>query len=107
MLFSYRIYTPFNETSSDTFTKSWNAIANSLILITVVILMTTLLIVLYKNRYYKVKNDLLCTFSIGADSPYNSFCLGDNWMAYSLHFHAHVFVRIFIFRVSNLDFIFV
>lgn len=50
----YLIYTPFNETSTDTFTKSWNAIANSLILISVVIVMTMILICLYKYSFYKV-----------------------------------------------------
>lgn len=50
----YLIYTPFHETSADTGTKIWNAIGNSLILLVVVIIMTFLLIFLYKNRCYKI-----------------------------------------------------
>ena len=48
------MYTPFHEDSPETSTKAWNAIANSLILMSVIVAMTILLIVLYKKRYYKV-----------------------------------------------------
>lgn len=53
-LFCNRVYTPFHEQSSDTGTKLWNALANSMILMTVIVLMTILLIFLYKKRFYKV-----------------------------------------------------
>lgn len=49
-----RIYTPFHELSSDTGTKIWDALANSLILMTFIVLMTILLIFLYKKRCYKI-----------------------------------------------------
>jgi len=49
----YLVYTPFHELSDDTSTKLWNAVANALLLITVVIIMTFLLIVLYKYKFYK------------------------------------------------------
>lgn len=49
----YLIYTPFHETSEDTSTKIWNAVGNSSILLGVIILMTCLLILLYKKRFYK------------------------------------------------------
>lgn len=52
----YLVYTPFHETSRETFTIVWNAVANSLILISVVIIMTMVLIALYKYRFYKVIN---------------------------------------------------
>jgi presenilin 1 len=48
------VYTPFHEDSPDTGTKVWNAVANSLILMAVIVAMTVLLIVLYKYRCYKV-----------------------------------------------------
>jgi cytochrome bd-type quinol oxidase subunit 2 len=48
------VYTPFHEDSPDTSTKVWNALANSLILMAVIVVMTVLLIVLYKYRCYKV-----------------------------------------------------
>ncbi|CAO1432362.1 unnamed protein product [Diamesa hyperborea] len=50
----YLLYTPFHETSSDTGTKVWNALANSAILMVVIIIMTIVLILLYKYRCYKV-----------------------------------------------------
>jgi cytochrome bd-type quinol oxidase subunit 2 len=52
--FCYSVYTPFHEESPDTSTKAWNAIANSLILMAVIVVMTVLLIVLYKYHCYKV-----------------------------------------------------
>ncbi|XP_055903836.1 presenilin homolog isoform X1 [Eupeodes corollae] len=50
----YLLYTPFHESSPDPGTKFWNAIANSLILMVVIVVMTVFLIVLYKNRCYKI-----------------------------------------------------
>lgn len=51
--FTHRLYTPFHELSSDPGTKIWNALANSMILMAVIVVMTILLIVLYKKRCYK------------------------------------------------------
>ena len=48
-----RVYTPFHEETNDSGTKAWQAVANSLILMGVVVLMTVILIVLYKYRFYK------------------------------------------------------
>ena len=48
------VYTPFHEDSPDTGTKVWNAVANSLILMSMIVVVTVLVIVLYKNRCYKV-----------------------------------------------------
>ena len=48
-----RVYTPFHEDSPDTGTKVWNAVANSAILLGVIVLMTVFLILLYKYRCYK------------------------------------------------------
>lgn len=49
----YLVYTPFHEKSDDAGTKLWNALANSLILMCVVVIMTFLLILLYKYKFYK------------------------------------------------------
>lgn len=49
----YLVYTPFHEDSPDTGTKVWNAVANSAILLGVIVLMTVFLILLYKYRCYK------------------------------------------------------
>ncbi|KAL7731668.1 hypothetical protein ACLKA6_000960 [Drosophila palustris] len=50
----YLLYTPFHELSPEPSVKLWNALANSLILMSVVVLMTILLIVLYKKRCYRI-----------------------------------------------------
>ncbi|KAK0088719.1 hypothetical protein PV326_004745 [Microctonus aethiopoides] len=51
----YLLYTPFHDNSADTttLTKIWQALANSLILICVIVCMTVVLIVLYKYRCYR------------------------------------------------------
>ncbi|XP_016970047.1 presenilin homolog isoform X3 [Drosophila rhopaloa] len=50
----YLLYTPFHEQSPEPSVKFWNALANSLILMSVVVVMTILLIVLYKKRCYRI-----------------------------------------------------
>ncbi|GLV43332.1 Presenilin [Carabus blaptoides fortunei] len=60
----YLIYTPFHEISNETSTKVWNAVANSLILMAVIIVMTIFLIVLYKYRCYKVIHGWLIVSSL-------------------------------------------
>ncbi|XP_017862482.1 PREDICTED: presenilin homolog isoform X1 [Drosophila arizonae] len=50
----YLLYTPFHELSPEPSIKFWNALGNSLILMSVVVVMTILLIVLYKKRCYRV-----------------------------------------------------
>ncbi|KAJ8896564.1 hypothetical protein PR048_001908 [Dryococelus australis] len=60
----YLVYTPFHEDSPDTSTKVWNAVANSLILMAVIVVMTVLLIVLYKNRCYKIIHGWLILSSL-------------------------------------------
>ncbi|KAM0727181.1 Presenilin-like protein [Formica fusca] len=60
----YLVYTPFHEDSSDTSTKVWQAFANSLILMSVIVLMTVILIILYKYRFYKVIHGWLIISSL-------------------------------------------
>uniref|UniRef100_U5EXI3 Presenilin n=1 Tax=Corethrella appendiculata TaxID=1370023 RepID=U5EXI3_9DIPT len=50
----YLLYTPFHEISDDAGTKIWNALANSMILMSVIVIMTIVLIILYKYRCYKI-----------------------------------------------------
>lgn len=60
----YLVYTPFHEDSSDTSTKVWQAFANSLILMSVIVFMTVILIILYKYRFYKVIHGWLIISSL-------------------------------------------
>ncbi|XP_045453270.1 presenilin-1 [Melitaea cinxia] len=60
----YLAYTPFHEESPHAVTKVWNALANSMILLSVIALMTVLLIVLYKKRCYKVIHGWLILSSL-------------------------------------------
>lgn len=61
---SFRAYTPFHEESPSAVTKVWNALANSMILLSVMALMTVLLIVLYKKRCYKTIHGWLILSSL-------------------------------------------
>lgn len=60
----FLLYTPFHETSPEPSTKVLNAVANSLILMSVVIVMTVFLILLYKYRCYKVIHGWLIMSSL-------------------------------------------
>jgi len=60
----YLVYTPFHEDSPDTGTKVWNAIANSAILLCVIVVMTVFLILLYKYRCYKIIHGWLILSSL-------------------------------------------
>ncbi|CAL7949773.1 unnamed protein product [Xylocopa violacea] len=60
----YLVYTPFHEDSADTSTKAWQALANSLILMSLIVVMTVILIVLYKYKFYKVIHGWLIISSL-------------------------------------------
>jgi presenilin 1 len=49
----YLLYTPFHELSDSTGSKIWDAVRNSMILMCVIVVMTVVLILLYKYRCYK------------------------------------------------------
>lgn len=50
----YLVYTPFTDQTVDTTTKLWQSFANAGILLIVIIIMTVVLIFLYKSRCYRV-----------------------------------------------------
>uniref|UniRef100_A0A0C9RSB4 Presenilin n=1 Tax=Fopius arisanus TaxID=64838 RepID=A0A0C9RSB4_9HYME len=60
----YLVYTPFHDDTEDTTTKAWQALANSLILLCVIVCMTVILIILYKYRFYKVIHGWLIISSL-------------------------------------------
>jgi presenilin 1 len=82
----YFVYTPFPEDSPDTGTKIWNAVANSLILMTVVVVMTIVLIVLYKNRCYKTIHGWLILSSLILLSFFSFLYLMEVLRAYNIPF---------------------
>lgn len=60
----YLVYTPFVDQNVDTGTKLWQSFANAFILMGVIVVMTVLLIVLYKFRCYKVIHGWLIMSSL-------------------------------------------
>ncbi|KAL1497723.1 hypothetical protein ABEB36_008633 [Hypothenemus hampei] len=80
----YFAYTPFHEESPDSSTKAWNAIANSLILLVVIIGMTILLILLYKNRFYKTIHGWLIVSSLMLLSVFSCLYLEEMLRAYNI-----------------------
>ncbi|CAG9865294.1 unnamed protein product [Phyllotreta striolata] len=80
----YLVYTPFHEESSDSSTKAWNAAANALILMAVIVLMTVLLIVLYKYRCYKTIHAWLIVSSLMLLSIFSYLYLEEILRAYNI-----------------------
>ncbi|CAB0008436.1 unnamed protein product [Nesidiocoris tenuis] len=84
----YLVYTPFHEVDPDVGTKIWNALANAGILLSVIMVMTVLLIVLYKNRCYKVIHAWLIMSSLILLSMFSYIYLVEFLRSYNVPFDA-------------------
>ncbi|KAG9508462.1 Presenilin sel-12, partial [Fragariocoptes setiger] len=57
-------YAPFTDQTVDTGTRLWQSLANALIMLCVIVVMTTLLIMLYKFKFYRVIHGWLILSSL-------------------------------------------
>uniref|UniRef100_A0A0B7BAR3 Presenilin n=1 Tax=Arion vulgaris TaxID=1028688 RepID=A0A0B7BAR3_9EUPU len=60
----YLIYTPFHDATDDTGTKIWQSMANAVIMLGVIVVMTVVLLLLYKYKCYKIINGWLVMSSV-------------------------------------------
>lgn len=60
----YMVYTPFTDQNVATTTKMWQSFANAFILLAFIVVMTSILIILYKYRFYKVIHGWLILSSL-------------------------------------------
>ncbi|KAH9519512.1 Presenilin-1 [Bulinus truncatus] len=60
----YLIYTPFHDKTDDTGTKLWQTLANALIMLGGIVVMTVALLLLYKYKCYKFINGWLVISSV-------------------------------------------
>ncbi|CAH1407807.1 unnamed protein product [Nezara viridula] len=82
----YLVYTPFHENSHDPGVKIWNALANAAILMGVIVLMTVILILLYKYRFYKTIHGWLILSSLILLSIFSYIYLLEVLRAYNIPF---------------------
>ncbi|CAG2161818.1 unnamed protein product [Oppiella nova] len=80
----YMVYTPFTDQSVDTTTKVWQSFANAFILMAVIVVMTIVLIVLYKFRCYRVIHSWLIISSLMLLFLFMFIYLGEVLRAYNI-----------------------
>ena len=84
-LFVHSLYTPFSEDSDNAGTKVWQSLLNVLILLAVIVVMTFVLVLLYKYECYKVRTEVPSYFAcrvhvyFGA-TVYSRYFVGHSWL---------------------------